>query len=159
MFHDISLTVNNRVYDITVESDEMLIDVLREKLGLTGTKKGCGTGDCGACTIIMDGRAVTSCIILAVASNGKEIITIEGLEDTGERHPIQDAFIKHGAIQCGFCTPGMVLSAKVLLDANPNPTEEDVRIGIAGNLCRCTGYTKIVQAILAVASEYQGGLT
>lgn len=159
MAYDICLTVNKRNYDLTVEADEMLIDVLRERLGLTGTKKGCGTGDCGACTIIMDGRAVTSCLILAAAADGKDITTIEGLEESGQLHPIQDAFIRHGAIQCGFCTPGMILSAKVLLEANPSPTEEEVRVGIAGNLCRCTGYAKIVEAIRAVASEYPGGLS
>lgn len=158
MQHEIALNVNQREYRLTVESDELLIDVLREKLGLTGTKKGCGTGDCGACTIILDGRAVTSCLILAVSVQGRSITTIEGLEESGQLHPIQDAFIKHGAIQCGFCTPGMILSAKALLDVNPNPTEKEIRVGIAGNLCRCTGYAKIVEAIKAVALEHAGGV-
>ncbi len=158
MQHEIVLNVNQHEYPLSVESDELLIDVLRDKLGLTGTKKGCGTGDCGACTIILDGRAVTSCLILAVSVQGKSITTIEGLEQSGQLHPIQDAFIKHGAIQCGFCTPGMILSAKALLDVNPNPTEQEIRVGIAGNLCRCTGYAKIVEAIKAVALEFAGGV-
>lgn len=157
MQHDITLNVNQREYRLTVESDELLIDVLRDRLGLTGTKKGCGTGDCGACTIILDGRAVTSCLILAVAVHGKPITTIEGLEQTGQLHPIQDAFIRHGAIQCGFCTPGMILSAKAILDSNTNPTEKEIRVGISGNLCRCTGYAKIVGAIMAVSKEFAGG--
>jgi len=158
MFQKITLFVNGKDYDLNVESDELLIDVLRNKLGLTGTKKGCGTGDCGACTIILDGRAVTSCLILAVAVKDKEIITIEGLDQSGQLHPIQEAFIQHGAIQCGFCTPGMIMTTKTILDANPNPTEAEIRAGIAGNLCRCTGYTKIVEAIQAAAIRMNGGV-
>jgi carbon-monoxide dehydrogenase small subunit len=157
MLHEIVLLVNSRAYTLNVESDALLIDVLRDQLGLTGTKKGCGTGDCGACTIIMDGKAVTSCMILAVSAEGKTITTIEGLEQNGKLHPIQTAFIEHGAIQCGFCTPGMILTAKTLLDSNPNPTEAEIRAGIAGNLCRCTGYTKIVEAIQAAAQAMNGG--
>lgn len=158
MVQTITLFVNGKEYELNVESDELLIDVLRDKLRLTGTKKGCGTGDCGACTIILDGRAVTSCLILAVAVNGKEIITIEGLEQSGQLHPIQEAFVQHGAIQCGFCTPGMIMTTKTILDANPNPTEAEIRAGIAGNLCRCTGYTKIVEAIQAAAVRMNGGV-
>jgi carbon-monoxide dehydrogenase small subunit len=158
MLHEIVLLVNSRAYTLNVESDALLIDILRDQLGLTGTKKGCGTGDCGACTIIMDGKAVTSCMILAVSAEGKTITTIEGLEQNGKLHPIQTAFIEHGAIQCGFCTPGMILTAKTLLDNNPNPTEAEIRTGIAGNLCRCTGYTKIVEAIQAAAQAMNGGI-
>lgn len=158
MVQTITLFVNGKEYGLNVESDELLIDVLRDKLALTGTKKGCGTGDCGACTIILDGRAVTSCLILAVAVKDKEIITIEGLEQSGQLHPIQEAFIQHGAIQCGFCTPGMIMTAKTILDANPNPTEAEIRAGIAGNLCRCTGYTKIVEAIQSAAVRMGGGV-
>ena len=157
MLHEIVLLVNSRVHTLNVESDALLIDVLRDQLGLTGTKKGCGTGDCGACTIIMDGKAVTSCMILAVSAEGKSITTIEGLEQNGQLHPIQTAFIEHGAIQCGFCTPGMIMTAKTLLERIPNPTEAEIRAGIAGNLCRCTGYTKIVEAIQAAALAMNGG--
>lgn len=158
MLHDITLLVNDREYQLSVESDALLIDVLRDELGLTGTKKGCGTGDCGACTIILDGKAVTSCLLLAVAVEGKSITTIEGLEQNGKLHPIQEAFIEQGAIQCGFCTPGMILTAKTLLEANPNPSEAEIRAGIAGNLCRCTGYAKIVEAIQVAATELAGGV-
>jgi len=158
MLHEITLLVNSREYMLSVESDALLIDVLRDQLCLTGTKKGCGTGDCGTCTIIMDGKAVTSCLMLAVAAQGKSITTIEGLEQEGRLHPIQDAFIQHGAIQCGFCTPGMILTAKTILDENPDPSEAEIRFGIAGNLCRCTGYTKIVEAIMAAAKDINGGV-
>lgn len=158
MLHEITLLVNSREYMLSVESDALLIDVLRDQLCLTGTKKGCGTGDCGACTIIMDGIAVTSCLMLAVAAQGKSITTIEGLEQEGRLHSIQDAFIQHGAIQCGFCTPGMILTAKTILDENPDPSEAEIRFGIAGNLCRCTGYTKIVEAIMAAAKDINGGV-
>ena len=158
MLHEITLLVNSREYMLSVESDALLIDVLRDQLCLTGTKKGCGTGDCGACTIIMDGKAVTSCLMLAVAAQGKSITTIEGLEQEGRLHSIQDAFIQHGAIQCGFCTPGMILTAKTILDENPDPSEAEIRFGIAGNLCRCTGYTKIVEAIMAAAKDINGGV-
>ena len=145
--------VNGEEYELFVDPWQTLVDVLREKIGLTGTKKSCGEGDCGACTVIMDGKAVTSCLVLAVEAQDKAIITIEGLARDGQLHPLQNAFIEHGAIQCGFCTPGMIMSAKAFLDKNPHPTEEEVRAGIAGNLCRCTGYQKIVEAILAAAEE------
>jgi len=154
--HRIHLTVNGEPYEIDVEPRKTLLWVLREQLRLTGTKEGCGTGDCGACTVIVNGRTVNSCLVLGVEADGSDITTIEGLAKDGRLHPIQQAFVDYGAVQCGFCTPGMILSAKVLLDETPNPTEEDVRAGIAGNLCRCTGYTKIVEAILAAAEHMRG---
>jgi len=144
----IRLRVNKEDYDVYVEPRETLAHVLRDELGLTGLKVGCQEGACGACTVLMDGKAVRSCLILAVQAKGKEILTIEGLAKNG-LHPLQQAFIDHFAVQCGFCTPGMILSAKALLDENPNPTEEEVRKALAGNLCRCGGYSKIVEAVLA----------
>jgi aerobic carbon-monoxide dehydrogenase small subunit len=147
----IILTVNSQAYQVEVEPGDLLVDVLREKLGLTGTKKGCGTGDCGACTVILDGKTVDSCLVLAASAEGKTITTVEGLAVNGELHPIQQAFIERGAIQCGFCTPGLTLSSKALLDANPHPTEAEIRLAISGNLCRCTGYTKIIEAVQAAA--------
>lgn len=152
MKHRISLTVNGEVYELEVEPRKKLLEIIRDELGLTGTKKGCGKGDCGACSVLLDGRLVNSCLVLAVDANGKNILTIEGLADGQNLHPIQKSFIEHGAIQCGFCTPGMILSAKALLDGNSKPTEEEVRYAIGGNLCRCTGYSKIVEAILAAAN-------
>ena len=151
MKHDINLIVNGEQSNISVESNETLLDVIREKLYLTGTKKGCDTGSCGACTVLMEGKPVCSCLMLAVEADGKEILTIEGLSQDGKLHPVQEAFIKYFAIQCGYCTPGMILTAKALLDENPDPTEEDVRKALVGNLCRCTGYTKIVKAIMEAA--------
>jgi len=136
--------------------DELLVDVLRDRLHLTGTKKGCGTGDCGACTVIMDGRPVTSYLVLAVAAEGKSIETVEGLAKGEQLHPLQQSFLDHGAVQCGYCTPGFLMMAKHLLDTNPHPTEAEVRAGIAGNLCRCTGYNKIVEAILDAARRMEG---
>ncbi|MBW1768387.1 MAG: (2Fe-2S)-binding protein, partial [Deltaproteobacteria bacterium] len=124
-----------------------LVEVLRYELGLTGTKQGCGVGDCGSCTVIMDGKPVNSCLVLAVQANGKNILTIEGLDTDQGLHPLQQAFVDKGAVQCGFCTPGMILSAKSLLDHNPKPDESEIRMAISGNLCRCTGYQKIVEAI------------
>ena len=132
-----------------VEPRRTLLDFLRDDLNLTGTKKGCDFGNCGACTVLMDGKPINACLVLAMEAEGREILTIEGLSEGTTLHPIQDAFIQHGAVQCGYCTPGMILSAKALLDENPCPTEEEVRIAIAGNLCRCTGYKKIVEAILS----------
>ena len=149
----IELKVNGELYEVAIKPWRTLLDVLREDLGLTGTKKSCDSGDCGACTVIMNGKLVVYCLVLAVEAQGKDIFTIEGLAKNGQLHPLQQAFIEHGAIQCGFCTPGMLLSAKALLDRNPRPTEAEVREGISGNLCRCTGYTKIVEAILAVAQR------
>ncbi len=158
----ITLTVNGETYDLMVSPTAFLVDVLREDLGLTGTKKGCGIGDCGACTVLVDGKPVLSCLTLAVSCHGREITTIEGLARGPELHPIQQAFVEKGAIQCGFCTPGMILSAKALLDRVPNPTEDDIKQGIAGNLCRCTGYVKIIEAIshaaqLLAEEERHGG--
>ena len=155
MKHNIRLTVNGETYMVAVEPRESLLDALRDKLSLTGTKKGCNRGDCGACTIIMDGKPVNSCLVLAVEADGKELLTIEGLADKGQLHPIQEAFIQYGAIQCGYCTPGMIMSAKILLDENPKPTEEEIRRAIGGNLCRCTGYVKIVDAIKKAAESIQ----
>jgi len=149
----IKLTVNDEEYELAVEPNLTLLDLLRYDLGLTGTKKGCDEGDCGACTVIMDGRAVSSCLVLAVQANGRNILTIEGVEAKGGLHPIQQAFVENGAIQCGFCTPGMILSAKALLDRNPHPDEQEIRTAISGNLCRCTGYQKIVEAIEEVGEK------
>ena len=147
MKQSVQLRVNGEAYDVQVEPRHTLLKVLREELGLTGTKKGCDVGDCGACTVLMDGKPVNSCLVLAVEVNGQEITTIEGLERDGKLHPLHEAFLQCGAVQCGFCTPGMILSAKALLDDNPNPSEEETRKAISGNLCRCTGYAKIVEAI------------
>jgi carbon-monoxide dehydrogenase small subunit len=152
----IQLTINGQPVEALVEPNRTLLQFLREDLGLTGTKHGCGLGDCGACTVILDGQPVNSCLVLAIQANGKEVLTIEGLAENGKLHPIQQAFVDKGAIQCGFCTPGMILSAKALLDANPKPTEEDIRMAISGNLCRCTGYQKIVEAIGEAAEKIQG---
>jgi carbon-monoxide dehydrogenase small subunit len=146
----IQLTVNDNTYEVAVEPNQTLVDMLRDQLGLTGTKKGCDLGDCGACTVIMNGRTVNSCLVLAIQANGAVITTIEGLETDAGFHPIQKAFVDKGAIQCGFCSPGMILSAKQLLDGTPAPTREEIRCGISGNLCRCTGYQKIVEAIQSV---------
>ena len=153
---EIVLEVNGEAYPVSVAPDELLVDVLREKLGLTGVKKGCGTGDCGACTVLMAGRPVNSCLVLAVAAAGKPILTVEGLGDAGHLHRLQRSFIEHGAIQCGYCTPGFLITAKALLDENPHPTEAEVRAAIAGNLCRCTGYTTIINAIMAVGVPQEG---
>ncbi|MBF0524652.1 MAG: (2Fe-2S)-binding protein [Deltaproteobacteria bacterium] len=154
MKHLIHLKVNGDDYELAVAPHRTLNEVLREDLAFTGTKFGCGTGDCGACTVIMNGRNVSSCLTLAVEADGKDIMTIEGLAPSGEElHPIQEAFVTYGAIQCGFCTPGMIMSAKVLLDKNPNPDEPDIRAGLSGNLCRCTGYNKIVEAIEKAAHQ------
>lgn len=149
----VTLQVNRESYELFIEAKKTLLEVLREDLGLTGTKEVCDLGTCGACTVLLDNKPVLSCLILAVTCKGKEIITIEGLKQGETLHPLQDSFIQHGAIQCGMCTPGMILSAKALLDENPRPTELEVRRAISGNLCRCTGYVKIVEAILAVSQE------
>lgn len=144
----ISLLINGETYQVSVPIKKTLLDVLREDLALTGTKKGCDSGDCGACTVLMDGKPVNSCIILAIDAVGKRISTIEGIGGIMELDPIQEALVAHGAIQCGYCTPGIVMTAKALLDSNPHPTENEVREGITGNLCRCTGYVKVVEAIM-----------
>jgi carbon-monoxide dehydrogenase small subunit len=148
----IKLRVNGQEREIMVEPQQTLLDALRYDLGLTGTKEGCGDGNCGSCTVLLDGQAVNSCLVFAIEVEGQEITTIEGLYHGGELHPLQQAFIDEGAVQCGFCTPGVILMAKAFLDSNPNPTEVEVRQAIAGNLCRCTGYDKIVRAILKVAA-------
>jgi carbon-monoxide dehydrogenase small subunit len=143
---NISLTVNEELFEVSVSEDLRLIDLLRDELGLIGTKEGCGEGECGACTIIMDGETVNSCLVMAFQANGSNILTIEGMEKEGKIHPIQRAYIDVGAVQCGFCIPGMVLSTKALLDKNPHPSREEIREGISGNLCRCTGYNKMIHA-------------
>jgi carbon-monoxide dehydrogenase small subunit len=153
MKRELKLRVNGEPYEVFVEPRTILLKLLRDELGLTGTKEGCSEGMCGACTVLVDGKAVKSCLVLALQIQGKEVTTIEGLAQGGKLHPLQDSFIEHGAVQCGFCTPGMVLSAKAFLDEHPNPTEEDVKFAIAGNLCRCTGYVKIIEAIMDVASR------
>lgn len=151
MKQEIRLVVNGEPYEVAVRPRETLLDVLRNRLGLTGTKKGCDVGDCGTCTVLMDGKPVSSCLVLAVDARDKEITTIEGLSDGDRLHPIQKAFVEQGAVQCGFCTPGMIMTAKALLDENSNPTEDEIREAIAGNICRCTGYVKIIEAIKAAA--------
>ena len=149
----IELRVNEENYEVDIEPRRTLLEVLRNNLGLTGAKEACDTGDCGACTVIIEGKPVVSCLTLAIEAQGKEILTIEGLAKHGLVHPLQQAFVEHGAIQCGFCTPGMIMAAKGLLDEIPKPSEAEVRRGIAGNLCRCTGYAKIVEAILSVSQK------
>jgi carbon-monoxide dehydrogenase small subunit len=151
----IELTVNGEPYELEVEPRTTLVKVIREQCGLTGTKSGCERGECGSCTVLMDGIPVNSCLVLAVEAEGSEILTIEGLAQDGTLHVLQRNFVEHGAIQCGFCTPGMIMMAKVLLDRNRRPSEEEVRRAIAGNFCRCTGYDKIVESILASAGEYE----
>jgi carbon-monoxide dehydrogenase small subunit len=145
------LTINSEPYELLVEPYWSLLDLLRDHLHLTGTKRGCDEGDCGACTVLLQGKAVPSCMVLALHANDKDVITVEGLARGGKLHPVQEAFVTHGGVQCGYCTPGLIISALGLLLENPHPTEEDVRFGIGGNLCRCTGYTKVVQAILKAA--------
>ncbi|SJZ91788.1 (2Fe-2S)-binding protein [Selenihalanaerobacter shriftii] len=149
----ITLTVNDTDYSVDVSPDMRLVDLLREELGLLGTKEGCGEGECGACTIIKDGETVNSCLVLAAEADDSNITTIEGLGDEDNLHPLQESFIEYGAVQCGFCTPGMILSAKNLLDKNPAPNESEIKVGLSGNICRCTGYTKIIEAVKAVANR------
>ena len=147
----VSFTVNGEAQEILVQPWQTLLDALRDELWLTGTKEGCGNGNCGACTVILNGRAIDSCCMLAAEAQGQEVVTVEGLARNGVLDPLQEAFIAHDALQCGFCTPGFLMSARVFLNQNPHPTEQEVRLAIAGNLCRCTGYDKIVRAIQAVA--------
>jgi carbon-monoxide dehydrogenase small subunit len=149
----VKITINGQTASVQVEARARLLDFLREEMDLTGTKEGCGNGECGACTVLVDGIPVCSCLYLAVQANGKSITTIEGLAQDEELHPLQRAFLDHGAVQCGYCTPGLLMSAKACLDRNPHPSEDDVRLAIAGNICRCTGYTKVVEAILSVANR------
>ena len=142
----ISLTVNEKEYSVSVDENLRLLDLLRDELRLLGTKEGCGEGECGACTVIMDGETVNSCLVMAFQADGSKILTIEGMEKDGKLHPVQKAYIEVGAVQCGFCIPGMVLSTKALLDKNPDPNDDEIREGISGNLCRCTGYNKMLDA-------------
>jgi carbon-monoxide dehydrogenase small subunit len=144
----LTMTLNGEEVTVEVKPSAMLVEVLRDQLELTGTKVACGEGECGACTVLLDGKPVNSCLVPALKAQGREVMTIEGLAPLGDLHPLQKAFVEHGAVQCGYCTPGMLMSAKALLDHNPNPTEDEVRLSISGNLCRCTGYAKIVEAIL-----------
>ena len=153
MKQQVRMSVNGEEVEGWVEPMKTLLDFLRDDLNLTGTKKGCDLGNCGACTVLMDGKPINSCLVLAVEAEGGEILTIEGLSEGTKLHPLQEAFIEHGAVQCGYCTPGMILSAKALLEENPRPTEQEVRGAIGGNLCRCTGYKKIVEAILSLTSN------
>ncbi|HSW10572.1 MAG TPA: (2Fe-2S)-binding protein [Bacillota bacterium] len=150
---DVAFVLNGQPVEVQIAPHAFLVDVLRDRLGQTGTKVGCGTGECGACTVLLDGRPVNSCLVLAVRVGGCRVVTIEGVAADGELHPLQRAFMDCGAVQCGYCTPGMILSAKALLDACPAPSDVEIREGMAGNLCRCTGYVKIVQAIRAAADE------
>ena len=147
----IELEVNGRHMSLEVKPTTRLIDVLRDDLGLTGTKEGCGKGDCGACTVLLDGIAVNSCLVLAVQADKKKVTTVEGLGTPEELHPLQEAFLRNGAVQCGYCTPGVLLSAKALLDRNLKPTREQIAVAISGNLCRCTGYKQIIDAVADVA--------
>ena len=151
---ELAFVVNGEPVRLEVAPHATLLEVLREQLELTGTKYGCGEGECGACSVILDGRVVNSCLVLALECEGSEVLTIEGLAANGRLHPIQQAFVDHGAIQCGFCTPGMIMAAHALLQAHPAPTEEQIKRGLEGNLCRCTGYRKIIDAVLSLA---QGG--
>jgi len=152
----IEFILNGEKTKVETSADITLLQLLRDRLALTGTKPGCGTGECGACTVLMDGEPVNSCLVLAVQADGHKILTVEGLATEGTLHPVQQAFVEVGAVQCGYCTPGMLLSAKALLDQNPNPTEGEIREAISGNLCRCTGYSRIVAAVQRAASMARG---
>ena len=153
---NINFKLNGKDYNLTVPSNLTLLQIIREKLGITGTKRGCGKGECGACTVIFNGRTVNSCLVLAPKVDGAEVITVEGIGTYENPHPIQTAFVEEGAVQCGFCTPGFVVSTYYLLSKNPHPTEEDIRDGLSGNLCRCTGYIKIINAVKKASEELNG---
>jgi aerobic-type carbon monoxide dehydrogenase small subunit (CoxS/CutS family) len=153
MKYPLTLTVNNEVHQLEIPANRTLLDVLRSDLSLTGTKEGCGNGECGACTVLLDGEPVNACLVLALQADGRSVTTIEGLSQNGELDAIQKAFVNHGAIQCGFCTPGTVLSVKALLNKEPNPTEREIREALTGNFCRCTGYQKIVEAVLSLTER------
>jgi aerobic carbon-monoxide dehydrogenase small subunit len=154
----VTLRVNGREYEVILEPHMLLVDVLRDQLGLTGTKYACGAGDCGACTVLVDGLPSFSCLTLAVTVRGKSILTIEGVADGNRLAPLQQAFVDHGAVQCGYCTPGMILSAKALLDEDPEPSRDEIKKALGGNLCRCTGYVKIVDAVEAAAAAMREGV-
>ncbi len=156
MKHHISFNVNGDPIEVLCETEQTLLDVLRDELDMTGTKEGCGTGDCGACSVTVDGRLVCSCLMLGTEMNGKNVETIEGMADGDKLHPLQQKFLEHAALQCGVCTPGFLVAAKNLLERNPNPTETEVRYWLAGNLCRCTGYDKIIRAVMDTAAEMRG---
>ncbi len=152
----VSTTVNGEPAEFLCEPQQTLLDALRNQLHLTGSKEGCGSGDCGACSVIVDGRLTCSCLVLAVEAEGHEVTTIEGIATGDELHPVQRKFLEHAALQCGFCTPGLIVAAKALLDRNPDPTETETRYWLAGNLCRCTGYDKVIRAVLDAAAEMRG---
>ena len=152
----VSTTINGDHVEFACEPDETLLDALRNRVGLTGVKEGCGTGDCGACSILIDGRLVCSCLVLGAEAEGSEIETVEGMADGATLHALQQKFLEHAALQCGVCTPGFLIAAKALLEKNPDPSEEEIRFGLAGNLCRCTGYDKIVRAVQDAAKEMRG---
>ena len=156
MKHHISFNVNGDPVEALCDTEQTLLDVLRDELDMTGTKEGCGTGDCGACSVTVDGRLVCSCLMLGTELNGKNVQTIEGMADGEKLHPLQQKFLEHAALQCGICTPGFLVAAKNLLERNPNPTETEVRYWLAGNLCRCTGYDKIIRAVMDTAAEMRG---
>jgi carbon-monoxide dehydrogenase small subunit len=153
----LNITVNGKDYELQIKPSANLLDVIREDLGLTGTKEGCGVGECGSCTVIVDGITVNACLMLAMEAQGSRVTTIEGLADGERLHPIQQAFVDVGGLQCGFCTPGMILSTKALLDENDSPTDEEIRKGLEGNFCRCTGYTKIIESVRTAANMLKGG--
>ena len=155
--YHVTATINGNAVEFLCEPQQTLLDVLRDELGLTGTKEGCGTGDCGACSVTVDGRLICSCLMLGVEAQGKSIQTIEGMADGSKLHPLQQKFLEHAALQCGVCTPGFLVAARSLLERNPNPSEDEVRLWLAGNLCRCTGYDKIVNAVLDAATEMRRG--
>lgn len=154
--HHVSTTVNGEPVEYLCETQQTLLDVLRNELHLTGSKEGCASGDCGACTVIMDGKMVCSCLVLGVEAEGRTITTVEGIADGDKLHPVQQRYLEFAALQCGFCTPGFIVATKALLDENPNPTESEIRYWLAGNLCRCTGYDKIVRAVQAAAADLRG---
>lgn len=154
---NVSTTINGDAVEYLCDAESTLLDVLRDQLGLTGSKEGCGTGDCGACSVLVDGRVTCSCLVLGAEVDGRKVLTVEGLADGGKLHPLQQKFLEFAALQCGICTPGFLVAAKALLDHNPQPSEEEIRFGLAGNLCRCTGYDKIVRAVQAAAAEMRKG--
>jgi aerobic carbon-monoxide dehydrogenase small subunit len=154
--HHVSAVINGEPTEFLCETQQTLLDALRDEIGLTGSKEGCASGDCGACSVIMDGRLVCSCLVLACEADGTEVTTIEGIAQGDHLHPVQQKFLEHAALQCGFCTPGLIVATKALLDENPNPTEEEARYWLAGNLCRCTGYDKVIRAVMDAAEVMRG---